>query len=96
MGAIKAVVAGMGVLIVVGFVVVAVTLVQRMQSIQTLQQAYSTNITLPTGSRVVETAIGDGHILLRLTLTGGGEALTVIDTDSGRELGHVTLIQAAP
>ena len=93
MGAIKAVVIGMGLLILVGFAVVAITLVNRMQDISAPAAAYKTQLLVPKGAKVVDSAVGAGTVLLRLQNSDGAEHLLVIDAATGLERGRVDLAQ---
>ena len=96
MGFVKAIVIGMGVLIVAGFIVVAVTLVMRMQGVSEKSGAFNTTVSLPAGAEIAGTSVGDGEIVLRLTEPGGGSWLLVIDADTGEEQGRIKLLPAAP
>ncbi|MCA8927063.1 MAG: hypothetical protein KDC18_03280 [Alphaproteobacteria bacterium] len=91
MGAIKAVVIGMGVLILVGFVVVAVTLVMRTQDMGTPTAAFQGLVTLPPGTRIAETRVGDGRIVLRLDGADGSQSLLILNATDGSEQGRVNL-----
>jgi hypothetical protein len=82
MRGLKALVFIMGALIVIGFAVVVVTLVNRSgvssggrdsapsPRIQTTTP-YKTKITIPAGSRITETSAADGRLIIRLTGTAG-------------------------
>ena len=92
MNAIKAVVIGLGVLILAGFAVVAVTLVVRMQGIGEPKGPFSVSATLPKGAQIVETRTGDGRIVLRLTAADASMWLLVLDADTGLERGRIKLL----
>ena len=96
MGFVKAIVIGMGVLIVAGFIVVAVTLVMRMQGAVKQEGAYSTSVSLPKGAAVVSSQASDGEIVLRLEAAGGASCLLVIDADTGEETGRIQLVPEGP
>lgn len=40
-------------------------------------------VSIPAGSRVLETSLGDGQALLRVARTNGGEALLLVDLATG-------------
>lgn len=91
MRAIKAVVIGMGGLILVGFVVVGVTLVMRMQNVNAPRQAFQQVLTLPAGAQVLETRLEGGEIVLRVAKADGAEMLVLIDAADGIERGRIDL-----
>jgi len=91
MRAIKAVVIGMGLLILAGFVIVGVTLVMRMQEVGTPEGAFQSLATLPAGARIVETQITDERIVLRLETAAGGQSLLILNAKDGREIGRIAL-----
>ena len=92
MRAIKGLVIGMGALILVGFVVVAVTLVMRMQGSRGPEGAPFQNVVqLPAGAKVVETVFSDDKIILRLRTADGAESLVLINSRDGRETGRIAL-----
>jgi hypothetical protein len=96
MGFVKAIVIGMGVLIFAGFTVVAVTLIMRMQEMDEPAEAYKTAVSLPRGAAVIDAAIGDGEVLLRVEEPGGSAWLLVIDAGTGQEQGRIQLLPEAP
>jgi hypothetical protein len=96
MGAIKGVVIGLGLLILAGFVVVAVTLVTRMQGLDEERPPFSSSISVPQGAQIAETVPSDRTLVLRLALPDGSAALLMIDAESGNEVGRVRLIPQAP
>jgi hypothetical protein len=91
MGAIKAVVIGMGVLILAGFVVVAATLISRMQDGDDPRQPFQNLVTLPPDARVVETLLGDGRIVLRVEAGDGSQSLLILNVADGQERGRINL-----
>lgn len=106
MRALKALVIGMGLLIVLGLVVLIFAAVDRSlvpgestpessakaPSATTLpKMARSATIELPPGAEVVETAVGDGRIVLRLRLPDGSGRLLLLDAASGEETGRMEL-----
>ena len=87
MRGLKALVIGMGVLIVIGFVVIVVTLVNRsgLESGEAGRAAskapvssapYQTEIEIPAGARITGTAAGNGRLIIHLTLRGGATGTT--------------------
>lgn len=92
MRALKTLVIGMGVLIVAGLVVLVVAAVDRTGGGKSSDAAFSpASISLPAGSEIVETRVGDGRIVLRLKLADGDARLVVIDAATGRLTGTVDL-----
>ncbi len=86
--ALKALVIGMGVLIVAGVAVIGATLVGRMSP----QTGSIATLTLdePPGSRIVGTSMAPDRIAI--TLQGGGpDRVALVDTKTGHLLGHVAL-----
>ncbi len=96
MGFVKAIVIGMGVLIVAGFIIVAVTLVIRMQGVAEPDAAYRTTLDLPNGAEIAETSMAGGEVLLWLTETDGTSWLMIIDARTGEETGRIKLLPGAP
>ncbi len=94
MGGIKAVVIGMGVLILAGFVVVAATLISRMQDGEDPRQPFRNLITLPAGASIVETRLADGRIVLRLESKDGSQSLLILNAADGQERGRINLAVA--
>ena len=93
---IKGIVIGMGVLIVVGFIVVAVALVTRTQSVSDPKQAYSTSVSIPHGTKVAASEINEDRILLQLVATDGTAWLITLDAATGQEKGRIKLLPEAP
>ncbi len=96
MRAIKGIVIGMGVLILAGFIVIAVTLVMRTQGISELKQAYRTSVGIPHGTQIVESETDGDRILLRLAAPDGSSWLMVLDARNGEEKGRIRLLPEAP
>ena len=96
MRAIKGVVIGMGVLIVAGFVVVAVTLVTRMQGSSNPNAPYRTSISLPQGASILETSAGERTTVLRYAAADRSIWLLMIDNGTGGERGRVKLLPETP
>ncbi len=90
MRALKALVIGMGALIVVGIVVLVYAIVEKASAPAAASFAPA-EIVIPTGAEVVETTLGDGRISLRLRLANGSGRLVLIDTATGRVTGTMEL-----
>lgn len=86
--ALKALVIGMGVLIVAGVGVLGTALVGRMSS----SPATIASVLLdePAGTRIAGTSLAPDRLAVHL-LGGGPDRVVLIDTRSGRVLGHVGL-----
>ena len=86
--ALKALVIGMGVLIVAGVAVIGATLVGRMSP--SASPIASLILDEPPGSRIAGAAVGPDR--LAITVQGGGpDRVVMVDTKSGRVLGQVGL-----
>ena len=103
MRGLKALVIGLGVLIAVGLIVIAVTIANRMTTEPEPAPAAATlsvdgfgsaRVTIPAGARIVETATGDGRMVLRIHLVDGRAQILVIDLATGRLAGTVDVIEA--
>ncbi len=95
MRTLKALVIGMGILIVVGTAVIAVMIARRGGDVGPASGGASmtpARIALPAGARVIETALDGDRIALRIALTGGGERVMIIDARTGRRIGAVDLM----
>lgn len=87
--ALKALVIGMGVLIVAGVAVIGVTLISRMSP--AAGPIASVLLDEPPGTRIVASTLAPDR--LAVTLQGGGpDRVVLIDTKAGRVLGHVGLV----
>jgi len=95
----KALVIGMGILIVAASAVIVVKLAQRgggaggdggaASAAGSLTPA---TFALPAGARVIETALDGDRLALRLVLAGGGERVVIIDARTGRRIAAVDLV----
>ncbi len=95
MRTLKALVLGMGLLIVAGTAVIAVMIARRGDDGGAASGGASITppkIALPAGARVIETALDGDRIALRIALTGGGERAMIIDARTGRRIGAVDLM----
>ena len=98
MQALKAVVIGMAVLIVIGMVVVIVTIANRLGKGPTPAAApaaaVAASLVLPAGCSVVEmTAVGD-RLALRLAGSGDCREILLVDPRSGALAGRLRLAEA--
>ena len=84
MRALKALVIGMGVLIVVGLVVVVVTIANR--TLDGGKPSTDAALALPDGAEVLETALDGDRIAFRLRLADGTRAIHVFDLATGRRV----------
>lgn len=97
----KTVVILMGLVIVAGFIFVAVTIYTRARD--TAGQTgdvrpgnfaagdFRTEVAVPAGE-LVEVTVGGGQIVLRYRAADGGERLVLVDQATGRRAGTVTLV----
>ena len=93
MRALKALVIYMGVVIVLGVAIIAVTIYSRLQNLSSPDAEFAVEIAVPPGDVVEMTADG-GRVILRYRLPDGGGRLVVIDSATGRRLGTVDLAPA--
>jgi hypothetical protein len=103
MRGLKALVISLGILIVAGMAVVAVTVANRIgdraEPARPAAPAATAGtpfgraeVAIPKGARVVETAVSGGRLVVRLELAGGATRLLVLDPDTGRAAGAVDLV----
>ena len=95
MRTLKALVIGMGILIVVGTAMIAVMIARRGGdggAVGGDASSKTARIALPAGARVIETALDGDRIALRIALDGGGQRVIIIDVPTGRRVGAVNLI----
>ncbi len=107
MQALKALIIGMGLLILAGFGVVVVTLYNRATAPEdsggkaesagdaapagSLPSFGLARLGLPAGSRVVETTAEGGRLMLRVRGPAGAETIHVIDLATGARLGTIEI-----
>lgn len=108
LGAVKLAVGVMGMLIVVGVVILAVTVVQRLSGgsgVDPTSRARSempppsfdeVSLPLPAGAVIQDMEMDGRRLILRLLLAGDRPALMLVDLDTGRRLGLIRLEAAAP
>ncbi len=88
MGALKALVIGMGVLIIAGLAVVAVTIATRVGTSEPAGPAGTAGpLVIPAGAEILETDLEGERIALRLRLPDGTMAIHVYDLAHGRRIG---------
>ncbi len=51
------------------------------------------DVAIPARSRVVDVQADGRRLVVRLVLSGGGTAILLLDADTGRRLGLLTLVQ---
>jgi hypothetical protein len=104
MRGLKGLVIGMGVLIVVGLTVVIVTVVKRQGSDGAsaskspigvsvpIEHGFGEKrIQMPKGAKAVETIIDGNRLAVRLDLDNGGQALLLVDINTGQRIGLIRL-----
>jgi hypothetical protein len=103
MRGLKALVIGLGVLILAGMAVVVVTIANRIAD-KTAPEVLTgpgrapaapfgrSEVAIPKGARVVETTATAGRLVLRLELADGATRLLVLDPETGRESGAIDLV----
>lgn len=80
----KAVVIGLGILIVIGFVLLVVGLATKFNGHATPASAQAgTRYALPTGAKIVDMQTQPGRLILRVR-TATAEEVDIIDTQDGR------------
>jgi hypothetical protein len=102
----KALVIGMGVLIVAGVGVIAVTLVHRMGGATSSPPAAPVSaplsastapgngrIELPPGARIAETHLDGRNLVLRLTLPDGGTRIVIYDLN-GKPVASLDVVES--
>jgi len=86
---------GMGVLIVAGIGLVAVTLVNRMggtMSSSSAPSAAAGRIELPRGARIAETHVDGKTVVLRLVLPDGSSRIALYET-SGKLISMIEVVE---
>ena len=89
----KVLVVVMGLLIVVGFIVVAAEIARRMSSASTSPapsaRTFTQSIALPSGAQVVSTSPAGDRIAVHVTAADGRSTLYIVDPRNGALLGTV-------
>ena len=83
----------MGIAIVAGFIVVAVTIYKRATDSAGRSDGFHADVAVPAGDLLGMTA-GGGQIILRYRLADGSERLVVLDQETGQRVGTVNLVHA--
>ncbi|HKK30695.1 MAG TPA: DUF6476 family protein [Alphaproteobacteria bacterium] len=96
MRAIKALVIGMGVLILVGFIFIVVVLLNRMEKMDEPEPAFRSTVSLPAGTRIVEMQVAGETIILRLKGPEDSDSLVVLDAQTGIETGQIDFLYGEP
>ena len=92
MRGLKALVIGMGILIIAGVVFLIYAIIEKAgEGGGVGQSGIRSEVILPAGAQVVETSIGDGVIMLRLRLADGSGRLVVVDPATGKPSGTIDL-----
>ena len=90
----KVLVVVMGLLIVVGFIVIAAEMARRMSSASTpaaptAAAAFAQNIALPSGAQVVSVSAAGDRLAVHVKATDGRSTLYFVDPRNGALLGTV-------
>jgi hypothetical protein len=92
MQALKIIVIAMGFLILVGVTVVIVAVATRMKGGSPGRSFEPASLVLPKGCRVVEMTTAGARLALRLGDGSDCQLLILVDPDSGRETGRISLL----
>ena len=92
MQALKIIVIAMGVLILIGVTVVIVAVATRMKGSSPGRSFEPASLVLPKGCRVVEMTTAGARVALRLGDGPDCQLILLIDPDSGRETGRISLL----
>jgi hypothetical protein len=97
MQTLKALVITLGILILIafGFMVygVATKFGKEGEDVPISSAFRETRVVIPAGARILETNLGGGRIMVRVAKPDGGEALIIIDTESGKGASLIHLDQ---
>lgn len=101
MRALKTLVIGMAVLIVVGLTVVVVTTIKRAGGDGASEGATGTafgdvEVSIPPGARVEDNTIDGGRLIATLRLADGGRRTLVVDLATGKSLGTIRFVPSPP
>jgi hypothetical protein len=91
MQALKVLVIGLGVAIVVAFSLLVYGLSQQFGGAAGDEGFGTVELALPAGARIADTRIDADRVLVRVALPDGSEQLHVVDIESGRALGRIDL-----
>lgn len=84
MRALKALVAVLGIAVVVAATVLVTVIAQRAGGLR--GAPVTASVPLPDGARIVETRMDGGRILLRMTLPNADERLLILDAATGESV----------
>ncbi len=98
MRSLKALVAFMGLLIVVGLGILAYGIYVKFGDMAEREAAGSgeiwsgdVRVSIPAGGRVEETLVDDGRLVVRVALPGGAQRLIVFDLATGAQIGAINI-----
>ena len=92
MRSLKASVIFMGMLIVIGMTLLAYGLTTKAGKLATPATGFGeVGASLPEGAVIEETSVGDGRVVLRVGVPGGGQQLMIYDLETGASLGVIRL-----
>ena len=100
MRALKLLLIGLGVLLLMGIGVLAATVIWRIDhgrplSSRPVPTAAAQRIVLPAGAKVIATDVNAGRLIARVELTGGGVRVLVFDLATGGEVATIDLVTQA-
>jgi len=85
----KAVVIGLGVLIVIALGAVALGIVQKFSHPGPAAPAGAVSYALPPGARIVEMQVSGNRLVLRVREADGGEEVDIVDTSDGHLIARI-------
>ena len=85
----------MGMLIVVGVIVLAMVIAQRLSGATKVGIGERT-VSLPEGGRVIGAAPGDGKLAVTIAMPDGSTRIELFDLSSGKSVGAIAIPPAAP
>lgn len=93
MRALKLLVIGMGVVLVLGTIALIVAIANRIEHPRAspATPTASTAIDLPAGAKVSATEVSGDRLVVQLALSGGGEELLIFNLATGAQVANVTL-----
>lgn len=100
MRALKLLVIGLGVLLLLGIGALAAAVVWRTDhgrpvSSRPVPAVAAQRIVLPTGAKVIATDVNAGRLVARVELPGGGVRVLVFDLATGSEIATIDLVTQA-
>ncbi len=85
----KAVVIGLGTLIVIALAFVALGIVRKFSGSGAAAAPQAAAFSLAPGAKIVEMQSGSNRLILRVRAQGGAEEVDIIDTDDGRLVARI-------